>query len=346
MARIAYFYREMSEYIDIDIKLLRARHELDVTGCPGRWPNPFVTWRKVADADLVWTWFASWHALLPGMFARLQGRPFVVCVGGYDTACMPAIGYGHQRGGIRRLVARAVIALATRLNPLSEFAVGELRAMGVTGPRITLAPLGLDPARYACAPERDARLVVTVGGVNRSNLDRKGHEPFVRAAGRLPDLEFVLVGAWMDEAIEHLRAIAPPNVTFTGALSHADKVTLLAKAAVVVQASQHESFGLSLAEGMLCGATPVVTAAGALPWVAGGTGVVAASQDPEALARAVRAAIALGPAAGAAARARVLAEFTLVSRAERLEAIVHGCGGGGPIPAADDAPSGTSQRAA
>ena len=348
MARIAYFYREMSEYIEIDLGLLRAHHELDVTGCPGRWQAPFATWRKVAHADVAWTWFASWHALLPGLFARLQGKPFVVCVGGYDTACLPAIGYGHQRGGVRALVSRTVIALATHLPAVSPFAVGELRAMGVTGPRIRLVPHGLDPERYTCDPERDAGLVVTVGGVNVSNLTRKGLEPFVRAARLLPDLRFVLVGAWMDDAIEHLRAIAPPNVTFTGALSHAGKVALLAKAAIVVQASQHEAFGLSLAEGMLCGATPVVTNAGALPWVAGDPGTVAASQDPEAIAQAIRAAIARGPGAGAGARTRVLAQFTLASRAERLEAIVRDCTGSGTLPAVavDVARAGTTGRAA
>jgi glycosyltransferase involved in cell wall biosynthesis len=346
VARIAYFYREMSEYIDIDLKLLRAHHTLDVTGCPNRWPDPLATWRKVADADLVWTWFASWHALLPGLFARLQCKPFIVCVGGYDTACLPAIGYGHQRGGLRALVARMVVALATRLPAVSEFAIGELRAMGVADPRVTLVPHGLDPARYTCSPARDAGLVVTIGGVNHSNLTRKGLEPFVRAARELPNLEFVVVGAWQDDAIEHLRALATPNVSFTGALSHEDKVALLAKAAVVVQASQHEAFGLSLAEGMLCGATPVVTNAGALPWVAGGTGAVAASQEPAELARAIRDAIARGPQAGAAARARVLAHFTLASRAEQLEAIAGSCVGDWTAPAAEDRRTENPQQAA
>ena len=346
MARIAYFYREMSEYIAIDLGLLGEHHSLEVTGCAHRWQDPAATWRSVARADVVWTWFASWHALLPGLCARLQGKPFVVCVGGYDTANLPAIGYGHQRGGVRAWIARAAIALATHLPAVSEFAIGELRAMGVSDPRVVLVPHGLDPARYASLARREANRVISVGGVNGSNLTRKGLEPFVRAAALLPGLQFVLVGAWMDGAIDHLRAIATPNVTFTGALSHADKLDQLARAAVVVQASQHEAFGLSLAEGMLCGATPVVTAAGALPWVAGGTGVVAASQEPGALADAIRAAVEMGPAAGAAARARVLAEFTLERRAERLEAVVRRCTGSAGDRPDGRADEGSQERAA
>ena len=110
----------------------------------------------------------------------------------------------------------------------------------------------------------------------------------------------------------------------------------LERAAVIVQASQHEAFGLSLAEGMLCGAVPVVTRAGALPWVAGGTGVVVPSQDAGALAAGIRAALALGPRAGQAARARVLAEVTVELRAARLEQLLAACGVG-PQSGRDDA---------
>lgn len=322
MARIAYFYREMSEYIEIDLRALRERHEVSVTGAPTRWPRPWHTWREVLRADLVMTWFASAHALLPALFARLLGRPFVIVVGGYDTACLPGIDYGHQRGGVRRQLARAVMALATRVVAISPFTVGEARALGVPESKLVLIPLGLDPARYRSDAGREPALVVSTGGVNRSNLARKGHEAFVRAAARVPEAHFALIGAWMDDAIEHLKAIATPNVTFTNRLSHEAKVAWMTRAAVVVQASRHEAFGLSLAEAMLCGAVPVVTDAGALPWVAGGTGVVVTAATPEAVAAGVRAALALGPAAGRAARARVEREFLARERADALEELV------------------------
>jgi glycosyltransferase involved in cell wall biosynthesis len=272
------------------------------------------------------TWFASWHGLLPGLYARLQGKPFVIVVGGYDTACLPGIAYGHQRGGLKSALARAVMALASVRIGISEFTMRELAALGFGGAGDRLVPLGLDPARYSTAPHREPGLVVTVGGVYRSNLARKGHEAFVRAAALCPAQHFVLIGPWRDDAIGRLRGLASPNVTFTGELSHADKVAWLSRAEVIVQASQHEAFGLALAEGMLCGAVPVVTDAGALPWVAGGTGVVVPAQDPAALAHGIRSALALGAVAGRAARDRVLAEFSVQRRAERLEHVLAGLG--------------------
>jgi len=322
MARVVYYYREMSEYIDIDLRRLGERHSVTSVGCPSRWPRPLATWREVADADVVMSWFASWHALVPALCARLQHKPFVLTVGGYDTACLPDIDYGHQRGGIRQWLARLVMRLATRIVSISESTETELVALDVPLDKVVRIPLGLDPARYACDTVREPGLVVTTGGVHHNNLRRKGLESFVRAAAAAPECRFVVIGAWMDDAIDLLRAVATRNVQFTGRLSHADKVTWLARAEVVVQASQHEAFGLSLAEGMLCGAVPVVTRAGALPWVTGGTGVVIEQQSPAAVAAGVRAARALGADAGGRARARVLAEFTEERRATALHALI------------------------
>lgn len=322
MARIAYFYREMSEYIEIDLRALAERHEVTVTGCPSRFANPLRTWHTVSQADLVMSWFASWHAFLPALFARLQGKPVLLAVGGYDTACLPGIDYGHQRGGFKSWVAKRVMSLATRLIAISDFTVRELDVMGFRGDRVALIPLGLDPARYAAREHRDRSLVITTGGVNRNNLHRKGLEPFVRAAALLPERRFVVVGAWMDDAVDHLKSLATPNVTFTNRLSHEDKVAWMARAAVAVQASQHEAFGLSLAESMLCGCVPVVTAAGALPWVAGGTGEVVPTQDPGAIAAAVDRALARPASASEAPRERILAEFTVERRAAALESLL------------------------
>ncbi len=322
MARVTYYYRELSEYIEIDLRLLREQHEVTVMECASRWPRPLATWREVAQSGLVMSWFASWHALLPALFARLQGRPFVITVGGYDTACLPGIDYGHQQGGFKAWLARAVMMLATRVLVISEPSLEELRALGIPMSKVELIPLGLDPTRYHSSATREQGLVVTTGGVNTSNLTRKGLEAFVRAAALAPQYQFVLIGAWMDDAIEHLKSIAAVNVTFTGRVSHEAKVDWLTRAEVVVQASQHEAFGLSLAEGMLCGAIPVVTAAGSLPWVVGGTGVVIDAQTAEAVAAGVRRARTLGRMASGRARERVLSNFTTQHRRERLQRLV------------------------
>src|SRR5690349_1112639 len=161
MARIAYWFREGSEYIDIDLRALGSRHALTLTECRARWPYPCATWRRAGAVDLGWSWFASWHALVPALACRLRGRPFVLVVGGYDTASVPGIGYGHQRGGGKAWIARAGMALATHLVAISEFGREELLALGVNASKVRSIPLGLDPARYRSDALRTRGLTVT-----------------------------------------------------------------------------------------------------------------------------------------------------------------------------------------
>ncbi len=339
MARITYFYREMSEYIQIDLDLLRERHDLTVIECRSRWPRPLRLLRLVRSSDIVMSWFASWHSLLPALACRLLGKPMLVTAGGYDTATGTESGYGAARGWFKRLVTRLTMRLATRLVVVSQFARREALAAGADLAKLVVVPHGLEPARYLDPGVAREELAVTVGGVNTSNLTRKGLESFVRAAARLPQLRFVVVGAWMDGAIDRLRGIATPNVTFTGRVSHEEKVAWLWRARIAVQASRHEAFGLSLAESMLCGAVPVVTDAGALPEVVGDTGVIVASQDPDDLADGIRRALGLGPHAGQRAQDRVRSRFTIDQRRALLHDVVGQQGSGREPSAAGAGPA-------
>ena len=165
-------------------------------------------------------------------------------------------------------------------------------------------------------------MALTVGNVDRDNLQRKGHEPFVRAAALLPDVNFVLVGNWKDDAIEHLKSIATPNVTFAGRVSNDALLDFYRRAAVYVQPSLHEGFGLSVAEAMLAGCVPVTTGAGALSEVTGECGLRLNSAEPVEIAHGVQAALAFPDAARAAIRARILEEFPMSRRREQLRQLV------------------------
>jgi glycosyltransferase involved in cell wall biosynthesis len=176
-------------------------------------------------------------------------------------------------------------------------------------------PFGADPVQ----PER---LAVTVGNVDEVNLERKGLRPFVRAAAELPDVRFAVIGRDVDGAAAHLRAIAGPNVELTGFVEQAELEARLRHAAAYVQASQHEGFGVSVAEAMLAGAVPVVTPAGALPEVVGDAGIVVESAAPAALAAGIREALDARPERRRAARERVLREFSVDARRDGLDALV------------------------
>ena len=322
--RILYVHSRKASFVAIDRAILDEQWEVEDLFQPGRVPNLLHVVPAVLRADLVFGWFASWHTFLPITLAWLLRKPSVQIVGGFDTANMPDIGYGYQQGGLQRWASRWIMRRAGRLLTNSHYSRSEIAANTPIPPeRVTVVHHGV-PDPFAPLPDYDERepLALTVGHLVKTTLMQKGHQPFVEAASHLPDVRFVFVGKWHDDAIEHLRGLAPDNVEFTGWLSDEDLEGLYRRASVYVQASRHEGFGLAVAEAMLAGCVPVVMDVTAMPEVVGTAGVLISSQDPGTVAAGVREALALGPDAHRAARERILAEFPLEIRREGIQRVV------------------------
>jgi glycosyltransferase involved in cell wall biosynthesis len=322
MARILFVAPQPSSFIELDRELLAERHE--VVPVYGRRPprNLRALARAVRQADVVFGWWAHLHTLAPFALARRAATPTVLIVGGFDTASLPDIGYGNQRGGWRRRVSRFVMARADVLATNSHYSVGELeRNAGVPPERVTVVHHGV-PDPFRAEPADPEPIAITIGNVDAVNLERKGLRPFVLAAAELPDVRFEVVGRDVDGAAATLRALAPANVELVGFASQAELERRLRRAAAYVQASQHEGFGVSVAEAMLAGAIPVITGVGALPEVVGDVGIVVDDAAPATLAAAVRRALDAGPERRRAARERVLREFSVKQRREGLEALI------------------------
>jgi glycosyltransferase involved in cell wall biosynthesis len=320
--RVLYVHSRKASFVAIDREILAERFEVEDLYQPGRRPNPAKVLRGVLRADLVFGWFASWHTFFPITLAWLLRKPSVLVIGGFDTANMPDIGYGHQQGGLRRLASRWIFRRAGRLITHSNYSLGEIgRNTPIPPERVTVVHLGV-PDPFRGDPGEKERVALTVGAIDRTTLVQKGQLPFVRAAGELPDVRFVFAGKWLDDAVEELRAVAPSNVELTGWLSDKDLHAAYRRAAVYVQASRHEGFGLAVAEAMLAGCVPVVTNVTAMPEVVGDAGVLIGSQEPAEVAGGVRRALALGPEAALRARERILTTFPMESRREGILRVV------------------------
>jgi len=238
-----------------------------------------------------------------------------VVAGGYDAANVPEIGYGMATRRFMGAFPRYCFTNADLVLPVSDSTAREVRAMAEPRAMVRVYN-GVRCVDFTPVGEKDRALALTVGFVNGSNAVKKGIRPFVEAAGHLPDMRFVVVGEHVDEAAAELRRIASPNVDLAGRLPHQELVDAYRRAAVYVQASVHESFGISVAEAMLCECVPVVTGNAALPEVVGPCGVTIDQSDPESIADGVRAALEKGD--GAACRQRVLETFPLERRRNEL----------------------------
>jgi glycosyltransferase involved in cell wall biosynthesis len=320
--RLLYVHSRKASFVAIDREILAERFEVEDLYQPGRLPNPIAVIGGVLRADVVFGWFASWHTFFPITLAWLLRKPSVQIIGGFDTANMPDIGYGYQQGGLRRWASRWIMRRAGRLITNSDYSLGEIaRNTPVPPHRVTVVHHGV-PDPFGAAPAEKERLAITVGAIDRGTLVQKGQLPFVKAAAELPDVRFVFAGKWLDDAVDVLRAAAPANVEFTGWLSDEDLLDLYRRAAVYVQASRHEGFGLAVAEAMLAGCVPVVMNVTAMPEVVGDAGVLLESQRPDEVARGVRRALELGPGAEAAARERILTNFPMKSRRDGILGVV------------------------
>jgi glycosyltransferase involved in cell wall biosynthesis len=316
--RILYVHSRKASFVAIDREILAERYEIEDLYQPGRSPNPLAVIRGVLQADLVFGWFASWHTFFPVTLAALLRKPSVMIIGGFDTASMPDIGYGYQQGGLRRWASRWIMRRATRLVTNSNYSLSEIeRNTPIPPQRVKVVHHGV-PDPFGAPPGAKQREALTVGAIDHTTLVQKGQLPFVEAARELPDVRFTFAGKWIDDAVEELRSRAGDNVELTGYLSDDDLLDAYRRAAVYVQASRHEGFGLAVAEAMLAGCVPVVMNVTAMPEVVGDSGVLIESQESSAVADGVRRALELGPEGATRARERILSEFPMERRREGI----------------------------
>jgi glycosyltransferase involved in cell wall biosynthesis len=129
--------------------------------------------------------------------------------------------------------------------------------------KVTVIPNGIGPAREVPAGGHAGErhpVVLVIGRLERyKNVDL-----IIKAFGELPGpARLVIVGDGPDRPrLERYRQAGPAGhpVQFTGRVPDEVLGQLLAQAAVVVSASDHEAFGLTLAEGLRSGARVVASA--------------------------------------------------------------------------------------
>lgn len=215
---------------------------------------------------------------------------------------------------IARWTTHALVSMAvrraTRILAISEFSRDEIvRETGISGARIRVTPLGVDPI-----------FAQPVGARARSDMRRQalgGDLPFLLTVGHsYPHKNLaLLVNAFRliaDEVPHHLLIVgkprlgepalkqaidaAPPGrVHRIPAVSRAELVALYQACAAFVFPSLYEGFGLPLLEALAAGVPALATGAGATRDVGGNAALYADGRDVRAWARAMVELVRLDP---------------------------------------------------
>jgi glycosyltransferase involved in cell wall biosynthesis len=144
---------------------------------------------------------------------------------------------------------------------VSESSRRDLVRRGVREEAIDIVPNGIDHARHRPAPvEGRAPVVISVGRLEPYKHIDLLLRAMPRVLADVPDAKAVIVGRGQSDA--DLKRLARGlgivhAVTFTGYVGDREKAALLQQAAVHVQCSRKEGWGLSVFEAYACG-TPVV----------------------------------------------------------------------------------------
>ena len=215
--------------------------------------------RHAADFDVVHV--HSYHTVIGHAAVRIH-RPFVFTPHYHGTGHTPFRAFLHR---LYRPAGARLFQRADRIICVSDVERDlVIRDFPGTAGKVVTIPNGT--SRKLITPDDDDRasfddpVVLTVGRLERyKNVDR-----IIDAVRALPcQATLVVVGDGPDRARleRHAQATEPGwPVLFTGRIPDPVLDRLFVKAKVVASASDHEAFGLTLAEGLVSGARVVASA--------------------------------------------------------------------------------------
>ena len=285
--RILFVHNALTSFVRIDRDILAEEYEVEEFGFSSKFKlRPIQLWKAVKRNDMLFIWFASWHSLLPVIFAALQKKLTVLVAGGYDTANIPEAKYGNQRNWFKRLVTRYILQKVSHVICNSGFSMREtLKAAGISANKVSMIYHGIPDSGIAPLGKFD--MALNVGNVLEENLLRKGISLFLETGQLLPAYKFVQAGRWQDKSHKKLLKYVSSNVELKGFVEEEELRTLYWQSRVYVQPSLHEGFGLSVIEAMQAGCIPIVSSHGALPEIVGKYGIILEDLTPQAIAKSI-----------------------------------------------------------
>lgn len=317
--KILFVYRHDSSFVKKDIELLSEFY--DVEPFIYRSKRIFELWKKLKWCDVVFVWFVSYHTFI---IVNITRKPVVVVTGGFDVAYDRSINYGLMFKPFFKYMVCIALKRVKRILSVSGFNQQEVRRN--TGFESICIPNCVESEKFQPMGMKNKDIVITVGNVNKETWVRKGISKFVSLAEYCysvdSDFQFIVIGKIYKTMKDKVREVSEsiPNLVFTDFVSDEELLLCYQYAKVYCQLSSYESFGLSLAEAMLCKCIPVVSDRCEMPMIIGDTGFCVDINDMDEIYEKIKKASVSRK--GHLARKRIIDRYSCDKRKQKLKKVI------------------------
>ncbi len=346
---ILYFHTGNSSFVNKDIAILSEIDEVKVFAfhIDKKWKTPFLLikqklfiLRHLFSTKLYVAQFAGYHGYLPGLFARLTGKNFLVVAGGTDCVSFPAIGYGNFNKSLLGLFTKLSFRLATHVSPKHQSLVeynyhydksipahqGIKAFVNNYKTPTTVIANGYDEKLFFCSADKKKNSFITVtGGLEFSFQQQlKGIDLILKVATKFPDCEFTIIGVPSTIKLP----ITSPNVKTIPPTKNNELQKLYSEHQFYLQLSMAEGFPNALCEAMLCECVPIVSDVFSMPEIIENSGFVLKERNDGLLEELIKTAISTDEdqlsSQGKLAREIISKKYNLENRRSQLISLVKG----------------------
>jgi len=344
---ILYFHTGSSSFVNKDIIILSQIDEVKVFAFSSdkKWKTPFLLikqklfiLRHLFSTKLYVAQFAGYHGFLPGLFARLIGKQFIIIAGGTDCVSFPAIRYGNFNKTLLGLFTKISFKLATHVSPKHETLISYNYTYDKNIPSYqgikafiknykkptTVIPNGYDNTQFFKSTEKRKNSFITVtGGLEFSFQQQlKGIDLILKVANEFLDCEFTIVGVPPSIKLP----ITSANVKTIPPTKNSELQKLYSEHQFYLQLSMAEGFPNALCEAMLCECVPIVSNVFSMPEIIEQSGFVLNERKDELLKGLLDSALSASnedlASKGQLARKIISGKYSLNNRKELLLKLV------------------------
>lgn len=315
-----------SPFVLSDVEILREQYETELLGLNMfRFPKKarllFRFIPRLLDSSLVIVilyFSVPTYAPFAAALTKIFRKRLLIITGGHDITYVPRADWGEMKSFWKRIAQRFTLALADRVLAFSEFS--QQNILKYARPKkIQTLQFGIDSNLFHPSGQKEPMVITVCFHVSASTLIQKGLKTFLACAKNIPEASFVLIGRHSKEKeVDRVKRNSSSNVEFIDRfIPLQELIGYYQRAAVYLQVSAYEGFGIANAEAMACECVPVATSGTALPEVVGDTGLIVEFGNIEETTRAIRSALST-PELGKKARKRIQDHFPFSLRRNGL----------------------------